>query len=110
MGSDDSYGNCGTFRVSIPTPDRTRTFPAIAIASDQEGWEHVSVVLEGRKRTPNWDEMSYIKSLFWDEEDWVVQFHPAKSSYVNNHPYCLHLWRSTDQRMPNPDSILVGYR
>lgn len=61
------------------------------IASDGEGWEHVSVSLN--HRTPRWNEMCYIKDLFWDEEDWVIQFHPAKDNNINLHPHCLHLWR-----------------
>src|ERR1700733_966886 len=47
-----------------------------------EGWEHVSV--STRNRTPNWQEMSFVKDLFWNEEECVVQFHPPKSTYVNN--------------------------
>jgi hypothetical protein len=72
------------------------------------GWEHVSV--SKKTYTPTWDEMCYVKSLFWDEEDTVIQYHPAKSQYVNNHPYCLHLWRPTKERVPVPDPILVGIK
>lgn len=61
------------------------------IASVEEGWEHVSVSLGNR--CPTWDEMCFVKNLFWDEEDMVIQFHPAKSEYINLHPYALHLWR-----------------
>lgn len=76
------------------------------IASDGEGWEHVSVSLVDRQ--PTWEEMCYIKNLFWDEEDWVMQFHPAKSEYVNKHPHCLHLWRPVNQDFPKPKRELVG--
>ena len=55
-------------------------------------WEHVSVSLE--KRCPNWKEMCLVKDLFWDESECVIQFHPPRSEYVNNHPFCLHLWKS----------------
>lgn len=61
------------------------------IASVEDGWEHVSVSLGNR--CPTWDEMCFVKNLFWDEEDIAIQFHPAKSEYVNLHPYALHLWR-----------------
>src|SRR5580658_4748259 len=44
-------------------------------------FEHVSVSLA--HRCPTWEEMCKIKDLFWDDEDVVVQFHPAKSEYVN---------------------------
>lgn len=80
------------------------------VASDGEGWQHVSVTLEREAKIPSWTMMCKIKELFWNDQDWVVQFHPAKSEYVNNHPGCLHLWRPTDAKMPTPDSILVGYK
>jgi len=56
-----------------------------------EPWEHVSVSLPNRN--PNWAEMCFVKSLFFDEEETVIQFHPPQSKYVNNHPHCLHLWK-----------------
>lgn len=61
------------------------------VASIDGSWEHVSV--SRRDRCPTWDEMCQVKDLFWDDEDCVVQYHPPKSSYVNLHPFCLHLWR-----------------
>lgn len=61
------------------------------IASDGLGWDHVSVSLA--TRCPTWDEMCAVKSLFFDDEEVVMQLHPAKSQYVNLHPFCLHLWR-----------------
>lgn len=80
------------------------------IASDGLGWEHVSVSILNSKITPDWSIMCEVKSLFWDNEQTVMQLHPPKSSYVNFHPGCLHLWRPTDPgvEIPLPDSILVG--
>ena len=69
-------------------------------------WEHVSVSL--RNRCPNWEEMCYIKSLFWDDEETVMQLHPPKSKWINNHPYCLHLWKPTKEAIPLPPDIAVG--
>lgn len=80
------------------------------IASDGEGWEHVSVSLNDSKMPPSWSIMCQVKDLFWPDEAWVVQFHPAKTEYVNQHPGCLHLWRPTKQRLPIPDSLMVGVR
>jgi hypothetical protein len=73
-----------------------------------EWWEHVSISLV--HRTPTWDEMCWIKDLFWKEEECVVQYHPPKSEYVNCHPNTLHLWRPTrsKDKMPIPPSYLVG--
>lgn len=104
--SDESYGNSGAFL--IPRKGKINSYFFIAIASDGAGWEHVSVSIPSEKRTPTWEEMCYIKDLFWDEDEAVVQYHPPKSKYVNNHPYCLHLWRPVGYPLPVPDSILVG--
>lgn len=102
MASDESYGNNGAFMVPF------ESFTFCVIASDGEGWEHVSVSLP--TRTPSWKQMCFIKNLFWDDDDCVVQYHPAKSDYINNHPNCLHIWRPTDQKIPVPDPILVGLK
>jgi hypothetical protein len=102
MRSDESFGNCGAFWI----PQRVGA-PIRVIASDGEGWEHVSDSLDSR--CPNWQEMCRIKGLFWDAEDCVMQLHPPESQYVNNHPFCLHLWRPVDVQIPQPPSILVGY-
>lgn len=78
------------------------------IASDGEGWQHVSVTIEGGNQPPPWAIMCAVKDLFWNDEDWVCQFHPAKSEYVNHHLGCLHLWKPVGREMPTPPSILVG--
>jgi hypothetical protein len=52
--------------------------------------------------------MCYVKSLFWDDEEAVMQLHPPKSEWVNNHPYALHLWRPIGATIPLPPSVLVG--
>jgi hypothetical protein len=75
-------------------------------ADAETGWEHVSV--SGARRVPNWNEMCFVKNLFWEEEECVMQLHPPKSEYVNLHPHCLHLWRSLTQKILMPPSILVG--
>lgn len=99
-GSTSEYGNNGAFIIPV------RNMKIRCIASDGCKWEHVSASL--KNRCPNWAEMCVIKSIFWDEEDWVVQYHPAVSEYVSYHPYCLHLWRPIGQELPKPPSDLVG--
>lgn len=109
MHSDDSYGNNGAFQIPILNSMNV----AYCIASDGDDWEHVSVhVVDfiGKSRIPTWEEMCMIKNIFWDEEDCVVQYHPPKSQYVNNHPHVLHLWRSTYFKIPMPPSIMVGIK
>jgi len=53
--------------------------------------------------------MCFVKDLFWEEEECVIQFHPPLSRYVKNHSWCLHLWKSTREAIPMPPPILVGF-
>ena len=76
------------------------------IASDQMGWDHVSI--SHKERPPTWDEMHKIKRLWFDDEETVVQFHPKSSEYVNACPTCLHLWRRQDSDHELPPMFLVG--
>ena len=73
-------------------------------------WDHVSVsgMKRGKPYTPRWAEMCYVKKLFFEDEEAVMQLHPRKSEYVNFHPNCLHRWRPTDSVIPEPPSIAVG--
>lgn len=87
-------------------PYRSYELKVLAYDGIQDGWEHVSVSLPNR--CPNWQEMSHIKDLFWEEEDCVVQFHVPKSQHVNNHPYCLHLWKKKDTVFELPNPLTVG--
>lgn len=104
--STASDGNNGAFEVWFGGDPKDRLF---VIASDGGGWEHVSV--SNRYRTPTWAEMCRMKDLFWDDpEDCVMQLHPPKSVYVNNHENCLHLWRPVGQAIPIPPSIFVGFK
>ncbi|RZG74996.1 hypothetical protein EXE10_20410 [Acinetobacter sp. WCHAc060033] len=102
LGSEASIGNNGAFWV------KTKKHVFTVIAIDQMGWEHVSVSLP--TRCPTWEEMCFIKSLFWSDDACVIQYHPAKSEYVNNHPNCLHLWRPVFDTMPVPPSQMVGVK
>lgn len=101
------YGQCGDgghgmFKVFVNGKS------LFVMASNGRGWEHVSV--SKRKSTPTWDEMCAVKDLFFDAEETVVQYHPPKSEYVNQHPYCLHLWRPTGKDIPRPPAIFVGLK
>lgn len=98
-------------------PYRLKSYPHRfyqVIASNGGAWEHLSVcVIEARHHrpmvplTPSWDDMNYLKNLFWEPEDCVMQLHPAESNYVNMHPNVLHLWRPTEQEIPMPPKEFV---
>ena len=54
-----------------------------------------------------------LKDIFFEDTECVVQYHPPKSEYVNNIPFCLHLWKPIEEYagvMPMPPSILVGIK
>ncbi len=99
VGEDGGYGNVefGKLRGTV-------------IWSYGGGWEHVSVSPYKHNYTPSWEEMCRIKDMFWHDDEVVVQYHPAKSEYVNNMPNCLHLWRPIGVEMPVPPAIMVGVK
>ena len=70
-----------------------------------EAWDHVSVSCE--RRCPWWEEMCWVKEQFFEDAELVVQYHPAKSDYVNLHPFVLHLWRPVASQIPMPPVICV---
>jgi len=77
------------------------------IASNGEGWDHVSVSKE--QSIPTWQEMSYVKELFFKDDEAVMQLHVPKYMHVNYHPNCLHLWRPHYPAfIPLPPTEMVG--
>jgi hypothetical protein len=87
-------------------PYKSTTLHVLACGADDFlPWDHVSVSTSNR--CPNWDEMCFVKDLFFDEKETVVQFHPKKSEYVNRMPYCLHLWRDTRAEHVLPPNFMV---
>lgn len=104
LASTPADGNNGAFL--IPLRVRSKRIFVRAIASDGEGWEHVSITYPGG--IPSWSMMCAVKAIFWGGEDCVMQLHPPASEYVNNHPGCLHLWRPIEQAVPVPPAWMVG--
>lgn len=101
--SDEEYGLCGTY---IDPSNIKNRF--LVVATRSLGWEHVSVSLP--RRCPTWEEMCMIKDLFFNKDEWCVEYHPCEEEYVNNHPYCLHIWRPYNQELVTPPSFLVGVK
>jgi hypothetical protein len=97
VGSDDTIGKSGGFEIGELT--------IVSFFPDVAGWEHV--VVSRHDRTPTWEEMCYVKDLFWDPEDVVWQYHPPRSEYSNVHPFALHLWKKRGFVMPMPPSIFA---
>lgn len=113
MGSHDAIGNMGAFVIpcrqtakgQIVLAPKGNYYPLTCIASDQAGWEHVSFRHE--RRVPTWEEACFIKALFWDPDDCVVQYHPPEENYVNVHANVLHLWKPTGFPFPMPPQWMV---
>ena len=106
LASTHMEGNNGLFIIDHPNKNSNLKFRVIA--SDGMGWDHVSVSLSA-PRCPTWEEMCWIKGMFWTPEACVIQYHPAVEDYVNNHQFCLHLWRPTEAELPKPPNSFVGY-
>lgn len=80
------------------------------IAGMGNGWDHISISKpkhKNRHKIPTWNEMCFVKNLFFDKEELVVQYHPPLSKYVNVHPGVLHLWRKQDDSIPVPPLYMV---
>jgi hypothetical protein len=101
--SNPAWGNNGVFL--LPGPERHKLY---VIASDEMGWEHCSVSLAAKARIPLWSEMVYVKDLFWQEDEVVVQYHPAKADYINFQGSTLHLWKPIGSELPRPPHWMVG--
>lgn len=98
----------GAFIVPAHKAPGRRELHIIACDGLDTGWDHVSVSLDNCKsKTPTWEEMCFVKDLFFEPEDCVVQFHPPQSKYVNHHHGVLHLWRQISGTFPLPPKICV---
>ena len=102
--------NSGSGLFIIPVNAPMIKYKPIIFATNGEGWEHVSVSIHQENRCPKWEDMCRIKDLFWDKNETVVQYHPPESEYVNNHKYCLHMWRKIGYEFPLPPSNLIGIK
>lgn len=100
LGSGTVGKNYGYFEI----PVCNGTLRAISSGIGDE-WEHVSVSLPNR--CPTWDEMCVVKDLFWGSDETVIQFHPKRSSYVNAHQHCLHLWKLSGHDCKLPPTELL---
>lgn len=100
LGLGDHEG--GYFRVQSPLQkDKMLDI----LASNGDGWDHVSVSLP--HRIPTWTEMDFVKRLFFLPEEIVMQLHPAEVKHINNMKNCLHLWRPQNISVPLPPLYMV---
>lgn len=72
------------------------------------GFEHLSVSTP--IKTPTWEQMCFMKDIFWNDDEVCMQLHPKKEDYVDNMQFCLHIWKPINKEIPTPPSIMVGFR
>jgi len=79
-----AYGSCpgapyGVFELQGPCGERL-----LIVADDgrDSSWEHVSV--STKRRIPNWQEMCFVKDLFWAPEVCVVVHAAAISTTASS--------------------------
>ncbi len=112
MPTDDSFGMTGLWQVFCPIRNSTLQVMCgggAALAElgipEEQWWEHLSISVMRERRCPTWEEMDFIKDLWFDHHETVVQFHVPKSKHINDHPYVLHLWRKYDGSFDQPDFL-----
>lgn len=93
---------CGAFRI----PSSIDRQLLMVVASNGEGWDHVSV--SRRNRCPNWEEMEHVAALFFKDDETAMQLHVPRAEHLSLHPYCLHWWRPHDAAIPRPPSNMVA--
>lgn len=71
-----------------------------------EGWDHVSVSLPDR--CPTWDEMNWIKNLFFKPDELAIQYHPPEKDYINVCKTVLHIWRPWKTEIPIPPKWMLA--
>lgn len=68
------------------------------IMEDGKEWLHVS--FSRRNRLPTYADLQLVKKEFIGEDKKAVMVFPEKKNYVNINPYCLHLWYSEENPLP----------
>ena len=102
----------GLYIFNSIIPGRRRVKIKVIVSDDQDwpfplpAWDHVSVSTDSG--CPIWEEMAWVKTLFFKPTETVIQLHPPDSEYVNCHPHTLHLWRPVGVEIPLPPSDAVG--
>lgn len=112
-GTDSCDPDRGVFHARAPSGQMLRIL--MSSGSDWHlcdfplpAWEHVSVSCP--HRCPTWDEMCWVKEQFWNDDECVIQFHPPRAEYINNHNFCLHLWKPVGVEIPRPPAGAVGLK
>ena len=101
--SDDRHRNNGQFIIDNPGTGRR----LLIQVSDEAQWDHISVSTP--VKCPTWEDMDFIKRLFFRPDEWAMQLHAPEDLHINIHPYCLHIWKPQHVPIPTPPSWMVGF-
>ena len=73
------------------------------------GWDHVSIhgQTPNVKFTPFWEDMCFVKNVFFKLSETAYQFHPARNNHINIHKNVLHIWRKQGQEIEMPPIEMV---
>lgn len=101
MRTTEEHGNNGVFKIIEGYRSEVQI---VCIASDQNGWENVSVAVKknGKTISPTHGQMQKVKELFWEAEDCVMQFYPPKSQSPKKGSKILYLWRKAGENFAVP--------
>lgn len=82
----------------------------IATVEQRDGmtWLHVS--FSRQNRIPDYKDIQMIKRDFFGGDKKAIMVFPEEQYYVNTHPYCLHLWYSPDNPLPEFSFDVDGTR
>ena len=77
------------------------------IIADGMGFKHLSITNAQKRMLPNWTVLSRVKDAYCGDDEWAVLYFPAKDDYINDHPFCHHLWTPLNEPLPKPMIALV---
>lgn len=74
----------------------------VSIDSLEDGkrWLHLSV--SRPDRLPFWEDLREVKNVLLGAEKVAIQLLPKESTYINAHPYTLHLWHCLEGPTAGP--------
>jgi len=52
--------------------------------------------------------MEFVRELFWQDNEVVMQLSVARSEHLSFHNFCLHMWKPLGQKIPLPPSLAVA--
>jgi len=84
--------NHGTFLVPYQVAAAPRVLLRVLVGQGG-GWDHVSVGVQGGSRTPTWEEMEFVRTLFFRDDETAMQLSVPRAEHINLHPGVLHWWR-----------------